>query len=231
MASSLFFSAYEKLLPLSSSLSRAGIPHRIFVSRCRPTTALQARRGAAPTMAAILSTAMSVTVAVASLVCPMAPRGETSWPPVTAPVLVPDAPIASIVIAHAEDVYALRSRDRLKRSCPRNSHTCTPYVCTVAEYVEESSMYLCVCGPSCSPRTFVLIKGTSKLKVMICRNILVLALLSRCPTREMEPLWCLMPHLLAVRNPACSCGACLQCSIYIKRKDILSSLTYNGTER
>lgn len=43
----------------------------------------------------------------ASLVCSMAPRGETSWPPVTAPVLVPDAPIASIVVAHAEDVYAL----------------------------------------------------------------------------------------------------------------------------
>lgn len=45
-------------------LSRAqGSPTGTFVSRCRPTTALRARRGAAPTMAAILSTAMSVTVA------------------------------------------------------------------------------------------------------------------------------------------------------------------------
>jgi len=104
-------------------------------------------------------------------------------------------------------------------------------ICTVAEYVAESSTCFCVRGPSYSRRTFVLIKGTSKLKVMICRNILVLALLSRCPTGEMEPLRCLMPHLLAVRNPACSCGACLQCSIYIKRKDILSSLRLTTMNR
>lgn len=88
--------------------------------------------------------------------------------------------------------------------------------------------------------TFVLIKGTSKLKVMICRNIFAsprvspslprpLFLSRSASSREMEPLRCLMPHLLAVRIRPCSCGPCLQRSIYIKRKDILSTLLTRRT--
>lgn len=125
----------------------------------------------------------------------------------------------------------MRSRARFKQSRIFEAREIWICVCVYQRTREHAfnviyeRVHACafVCETSSSPRTLVLIKGTSKLKVMICRNILVLALLSHCPTREMEPLQYLMPHLLAVRNPACSRRACLQRFIYIKRKDILSS--------
>lgn len=112
------------------------------------------------------------------------------------------------------------------------------------------------------PGTFVLIKGTSKLKVMICRNILVrgpsssrvpagppfqllsfplTAALLVLSVRRLCPSVRLLRFLqgngaitvanassVSRANPACSCGACLQRSIYIKRKDIPSTGAYTA---
>jgi len=235
MASSLFFSAYEKLLLLPLLSRTQGIPHRIFVSRCRPTTALRApwRDVARPRRDGRDTLHGDVGCCWLAGVLDGAPQRNQLAP---GHGLGPGSRCT-----HCEHcrctrggciciTSCARALERLKRSCLRDLYVYM-CVCTVAEYVAESSTCFCVRGPSCSRRTFVLIKETSKLKVMICRNILVLALLSRCPTREMEPLRCLMPHLLAVWNPACSCGACLQCSIYIKRKDILSSLRVTTMNR
>lgn len=160
MASSLFFSADEKLLlpPLFLAGTRAADrARRRRRRRCRLTVSTYHR---AP-MAAILSTIETLDAGYRPRVG--VPRRSQ---------LAPVRRCTHRAHCHVERVRAsaLVTWER----CFRNSRVCV--------MVEEFE-FICMCGPPSSPRTFVLIKGTSKLKVMICRNISVPALLSRSAPR------------------------------------------------
>lgn len=190
------FCAYEKLLLLPPP--RRGPTGS--VSRCRPTTAprassTEARRCMRPRLADGRDT-LDSDVGVGG-----APRrsqlvaAPVSWCPMHPTPSI----VVVLVVAHAERYVHIAYKHRRSRSHPLSlslSLSCARKSVRADEICGRRvwRARLCVRAQAgeLAPRTFVLIKGTSKLKVMICRNISVLALLprarARCPTREMESL-------------------------------------------